>query len=123
MYFWMLQYKMQENTRFPKRCNKSLIRLRYMQPNSALWIKFNGSLADLFIKFFVAQMRRGGNKSTSVSSAPILRKMQADRPTPDEADNSNSLGSFLGGDGDLVGQGDGGEASAVDIEESRTGLH
>ena len=94
-----------------------------MQPNSALRIKFNGSLADLFIKFFVAQMRRGGNKSTSVSSAPILRKKQADRPTPDEADDSNSLGSFLGGDGDLVGQGDGGEASAVDIEESRTGLH
>ena len=70
----------------------------------------------------MSQVRRGGNKSTSVSSAPILRKMQADRPTPDKADDSN-CGSFLGGDGDLVGQGDGGEASAVDIEESRTGLH
>ena len=69
----------------------------------------------------------GGSKNPSVSPSP-LRKEQADSSDPQnwqQPGGSNSSGSLLGGDGDLVdgGQADGGDASVINIGEPGTGQH
>ena len=68
----------------------------------------------------------GGSKNPSVSPSP-LRKEQADSSDPQnwqQPAGSNSSGSLLGGDGDLVdgSQYDGGDASVINIGEPGTGL-
>ena len=57
-----------------------------------------------------------------------LRKEQADSSDPQnwqQPGGSNSSGSLLGGDGDLVdgSQADGGDASVINIGEPGTGVH
>ena len=73
------------------------------------------------------QVRMGGSKNPSVSPSP-LRKEQADSSDPQnwqQPGGSNSSGSLLGGDGDVLdgvpGDG-GGEASVINIGEAGTGL-
>ena len=69
----------------------------------------------------------GGSKNPSVSPSP-LRKEQAD--SSDISQNwqnqqpggSNSSGSLLGGDGDLVDGSQGDDASVINIGEPGTGL-
>jgi len=72
------------------------------------------------------QVRMGGSKNPSVSPSP-LRKEQADSSDPQnwqQPAGSNSSGSLLGGDGDLVDGSpcDGGDASVINIGEPGTGL-